>query len=242
MEINGSGKVIYITRHGHRYDWINPNWMDEYKKNHQSDPPLSMCGKQQAEALSLALSQDKNISHIFSSPFFRTLQTSHSIAEKLNIKIQVDHGLTEWILNNNSFPEFTEEYYLSITDRYTPEFKSTIPPVGSFENPSDLHRRCWKIVERVESELMNSTGNLVFVCHAASHIALARSFLRDKSFDFFPGPCCLTKFVRKDNKWILEANCDPTHLQEDLRTDTLYSAWRFPKDLQKEIEENLKVY
>jgi len=89
---------------------------------------------------------------------------------------------------------------------------------------------------------MDFGKNLVFVCHAASYIALARCFLRDKSCGLFPGPCSVTKLVREGDlkKWVLDRSCDVSHLEDELCRLPLYLPWGFSEDLQKEIDENFK--
>jgi len=233
-------QVIYITRHGHRLDWANPNWIEQTNnKYHPKDTPLSDDGHKQAEILSQIISQDKKITHIFSSPFNRTIKTSHPIAEKLNLKIYVDHGISEWLpVESNTEKLFSDEYFLSFSDRYCKEYKSTIPAIIGVEKSSDLHNRCWNFVKRVEAEFTDK-GNMVFVCHAASHIALVRAFLRDKTRDVFPGTCCLTKLVRNGDKWDVEVLCDDSHFDEHYRSPNMYLPWRFPEKDQLEINQNV---
>ena len=44
--------------------------------------------------------QAENISHIYCSPFLRTVQTANEVAKVLNLPIKVEHGLSEGLLKS----------------------------------------------------------------------------------------------------------------------------------------------
>lgn len=60
-----------------------------------SDPPLTAYGVRQAEQLATALAtiKDPPITRIYSSPFYRCLQTLQPFVEKSGLKVKGDNGL-----------------------------------------------------------------------------------------------------------------------------------------------------
>lgn len=83
-------ETIYVTRHGFRADWITPDFPSPTGLPH--DPPLADIGARQARELAAFLG-DKPIERIYSSPFYRCLQTTNEVAEKLDLDINVESGL-----------------------------------------------------------------------------------------------------------------------------------------------------
>jgi len=86
--------VVYIARHGARIDSKNPEWTARAKYPH--DPELSPLGHKQATLLAEHL-RDKGIRHIVSSPYLRARQTAQPLAALLNLPVQVEDGLCEWL-------------------------------------------------------------------------------------------------------------------------------------------------
>ncbi len=87
-------RILWLARHGHRLDFINTEWFN--LAYHRYDPPLSDLGWQQANTLADCLVQ-KNIQHIFASPFLRCIQTAHPVAQKIDLPIQIEPNLGEWL-------------------------------------------------------------------------------------------------------------------------------------------------
>jgi transcription factor C subunit 7 len=62
-----------------------------------SDPPLAAYGVAQARELAdYAAGLDPKIERIYSSPFYRCLETINPLAEKLDLHILCDNGIGEW--------------------------------------------------------------------------------------------------------------------------------------------------
>ncbi len=85
---------IWLVRHAHRLDFIQPEWFDTALFPY--DPPLSALGWQQSLEL-VAKLQNSHIQQIFTSPYLRTIQTAYPIAQSLGLSIQVEEGLREWL-------------------------------------------------------------------------------------------------------------------------------------------------
>jgi broad specificity phosphatase PhoE len=86
--------TVWLVRHAHRLDFIQPEWFETAPLPY--DPPLSALGWQQSLEL-VAKLQNSNIQQIFTSPYLRTIQTAYPIAQSLNLSIQVEEGLREWL-------------------------------------------------------------------------------------------------------------------------------------------------
>ncbi|MDF2963793.1 MAG: Phosphoglycerate mutase [Paenibacillus sp.] len=86
--------TIWLLRHGMRLNFEDENWIVSAKRPY--DSPLSQNGILQANETARFLI-NKKINHIFSSPFQRTLQTSNTIAEILQVPVHAEEGLSEWL-------------------------------------------------------------------------------------------------------------------------------------------------
>eukprot|EP01137_Pigoraptor_chileana_P007412 Opistho-2@52962 len=85
---------VWITRHGERMDSIDEDWEETAER--PWDPPLTDRGKEQARLTGVFL-RDEGVSHVFSSPFLRCLQTADEIAKVLNVPVMVENGLSEFM-------------------------------------------------------------------------------------------------------------------------------------------------
>ena len=91
---------IYLTRHGFRGQFNLDLSSKTYSTRIQSptgipnDPPLTAYGEQQAEQLGKwATTAHPPISKIYSSPFYRCLQTVAPTALRLRLPVHSDYGL-----------------------------------------------------------------------------------------------------------------------------------------------------
>jgi broad specificity phosphatase PhoE len=99
-------RAVVVIRHGERLDWNmrdrGENWIPTADR--PWDPPLTDQGREQANALGLALPKIletlnlPSIAAVYSSPFYRCRQTASELCasdDKLKVKVEV--GLTESI-------------------------------------------------------------------------------------------------------------------------------------------------
>jgi broad specificity phosphatase PhoE len=101
-------KNIYFARHGERFDWIDETWRETAER--RFDPPLSSYGLQQADELGQYVTTlQPRITHIYTSPYLRTVQTALQVAKQLNnnvssiddtTKIRVEPGFGEFYISN----------------------------------------------------------------------------------------------------------------------------------------------
>ncbi|KAL9597753.1 MAG: hypothetical protein Q9219_004947 [cf. Caloplaca sp. 3 TL-2023] len=202
-----------------------------------NDPPLAASGVLQSQELAAALTiLDPAIGCIFSSPFYRCLQTIQPAAEKLrkSATVRVDNGIGEWygvapfihpspashhLLATQFFPS------LNIDQSYTP----SLIPSSSGETIAQLHDRVANALDRIISHVdteTKETDTAMLICtHAATSIAIGRCLTgrmpENVDEEDFLAPCAgLTKFVRRKGEGAKES-------REDTRLD-----WRDGKGVQ----------
>lgn len=83
-------KEIWITRHGFREDWVTDK--PHLPTNLPNDPPLSQLGLEQAEELGACL-KDKGIQRVYSSPFYRVLQTVTPFVKATDTPLYIDNSM-----------------------------------------------------------------------------------------------------------------------------------------------------
>jgi transcription factor C subunit 7 len=83
-------KEIWVVRHGFREDWVNAN--PPLPTNLKNDPPLSDFGREQSQELKLFL-KDKHIDRIYSSPFYRVLETVYPLIEECDTPLYIDYAM-----------------------------------------------------------------------------------------------------------------------------------------------------
>mmetsp|Transcript_32946 Transcript_32946/g.79699 ORF Transcript_32946/g.79699 Transcript_32946/m.79699 type:complete len:289 (-) Transcript_32946:447-1313(-) len=135
-------KAVVVVRHGERLDYImrdrGENWIPTTDR--PWDPPLTENGKQQANALGMALPSMlktlnlPSIAAVYSSPFHRCRQTAAELcASDDKLKVQVELGLAESI-NQNWFRSWAIEG----TDGTWGYGKKECPDANDLD-PSKLH-------------------------------------------------------------------------------------------------------
>jgi len=209
--------VVYITRHGMRLDWAEPNW-HLASGDDPCDPPLSEEGLQQARELGEHLAGVGPLDYIFSSPFLRCVQTADAVAaaqEKRDAqrlhspKIFIEHALGEWDnsrrLNARTLPELKRLFprvdanYASFIQLAPEDDDDHLGRQGHAKGESvhHLHLRCERFVEFINGNaVFGASGKrILFVGHAASSSALYRAWLSDHAAPFSIATCSLSQLV-----------------------------------------------
>jgi broad specificity phosphatase PhoE len=129
------------------------------------------------------------------------------------VPIYIEHALGEWEDGKrisprttaelkSLFPRVDDEAYTSVVPPHPPGYDDGAGGDGARlgETVHELHRRCERFVEFVNGhEVFGAEGKrILFVGHAASTIAFYRAWVQDRTADFFPATCSLSKLVLLD--------------------------------------------
>lgn len=202
-------QTVWIARHGNRLDFVEPEWFNTAKRRY--DPPLYQDGFIQARELGQRL-KNENISHIFASPFLRTIQTANEIAAILDLPIKLEAGLSEWhnIAWMSEAPEIHPEDFLkSEYPRIDWSYESYILPRYP-ETKEDVNLR---IKNTVSQLLQDFSDDILLVGHGAS-VWGATVGLVPAHPPFDVALCSLTKIVGNGENWQTEFYGDTSHLSK----------------------------
>ncbi|KAK4689472.1 transcription factor C subunit 7, partial [Tremellales sp. Uapishka_1] len=202
-------EYIYICRHGFRSNWVDPS-IKTSPTGMSRDPPLAAYGEAQAERLAAFLSSAETLSpypvpeRVFSSPFYRCIQTAAPAAKVLGNKgVCLEHGVMEWqvwlwllgfcwadkaaqVLNRQTIVRPAPATVLSI------DHVNLLSRFDRYIDRADLLVESW--TSRVEE--MGYTSVVIFA-HAASVIALGRALTGDKTLHVSAGCASTSLYKRK---------------------------------------------
>ncbi len=204
-------QTVWIARHANRLDFVNPEWFNTAERPY--DPPLSDDGFVQAQQLAKRLAGE-SIAHIFASPFLRTVQTAHVVAEALDLPVKLESGLSEW-LNPEWFPAMPQrlspETLKALYPRIDLSYVSRVPALYPETDEACL-RRAGETARRLAAEFPE---DILLVGHGASVLGGAMELGGSAAQpDLKVSLCCLFKFARQGQKWVMELNGDTSHLSE----------------------------
>ncbi len=207
-------QVVWIARHGNRQDFVDPTWRTRAER--PFDPGLSEDGIVQARRLGERLAGE-GITHIFASPFLRTIQTAHYVAEEVGAPICVESGICEW-LNPEWFHEGPELYhpkdlvaqYPAINANYEPVFVPKYP-----ETSEEAYLRSGRVTRELAERY---AGAILLIGHAVSVTGGAQGLVHDIGI-FECALCSVVKAVREEDRWIAELCGDVSHLEESIGAD-----------------------
>ncbi|WP_066379800.1 MULTISPECIES: histidine phosphatase family protein [unclassified Anabaena] len=205
-------QIIWIARHANRLDFVNPDWFLTAERRY--DPPLSEDGFIQAKQLARRL-KDEKITHIFASPFLRTVQTANAVAEVLDLPIKLETGLSEW-LNPEWMTEEPEklstpalaELFPRIDTSYTPRIAAKYP-----ETHEQVRARSGQTARCLANEFF--PHDILLVAHGASVLGGAMGLVGEiAKSEVKASLCSVVKVVRRDPEWLLELKGDTSHLTQ----------------------------
>eukprot|EP01103_Thecamoeba_quadrilineata_P017926 TRINITY_DN6577_c0_g1_i1.p1 TRINITY_DN6577_c0_g1~~TRINITY_DN6577_c0_g1_i1.p1 ORF type:complete len:261 (+),score=27.90 TRINITY_DN6577_c0_g1_i1:80-784(+) len=218
---------IWVVRHGYREDWVNKD--PPLPTGLKNDPPISAVGRSQAKELAVYL-KDKSIDRIYSSPFYRVLETVYPFVEESNTPLFVDYTMTEWYgaahghyLPCASLDELKKLFpLLNIQDH-----KSVIPLPEGTETAQECHVRVKKgldlLIGKLDAET-NPPRRILLSGHAASAICATRGLLKDARYPVRCGVCSISHLVRQqDRTWKIVSNGDCSHLSEEEQRHWMFS-------------------
>lgn len=211
-------RVVWLARHGNRQDFVDPDWPKTAERPH--DPGLSPDGIEQARKLGQRLSGE-DIDYLFASPFLRTVETAHYVAEELDQPIFLEPGIGEW-LNPEWFSAQPEKLtYETLAERF-PRIDLAYTPHHTPRYPETKERALERAAETARALADSYDGALLLVGHGASVSGIAGGLAADAgAFDC--ALCSLFKLTRRDAKspWTMRLCADVSHLDESLAADRL---------------------
>ncbi len=209
-------RTIWLARHGNRQDFVDADWAETAEQPY--DPGLSEDGLEQAQRLARRLAET-GIDRIVASPFLRTLETAHAVAEALDRFVLLEPGLSEW-LNAEWFeerPALLDPAALAARfERVDPSYRPCLTP--SFpETHAAMLERTARAVRCVVSR-SSGARELLLVGHSAT---LEGAFLalvgKDAKYEGCP-LAGLTKLVRDGDAWQIVLQNDTAHLDSAATT------------------------
>ncbi|KXN89984.1 Transcription factor tau 55 kDa subunit [Leucoagaricus sp. SymC.cos] len=171
------------------------------------DPPLAAYGEAQAKELAsyfLSLPEDERPTAIFSSPYYRCLQTSQPTAQALNTPLYVEHGLSEWyspiVPGTGLHPRPGSAASLqTFFPEIDPSWISVWYPTQKGEDVSEVHDRTdgflSVFIPQVEKIFEGKHKRVLLVSHAAPAITLVRSLVVNRELPLRVGCCSLSELV-----------------------------------------------
>lgn len=218
--------TIYIARHGYRSNWLPEGPYPKPLTGIDDDVPLAAHGVDQAKELAEYIATlETKPEIIFSSPFYRCLQTSEPIKNKLDIPLYVDKGVGEWYKpNRETIPKPATIPVLNdlFNDMITDNWEASTTPSGKGENREQIFDRCrvfWgKFISNLEKKFPNVKCILI-VTHAAVKAALGMNLLK------FPD--AITP-IDGEGTFIRNASCsiDKFELDKDSNEDFYDKEWK----------------
>ncbi|KAJ5774951.1 hypothetical protein N7457_009847 [Penicillium paradoxum] len=183
--------TIYLTRHGHRLSWSIDFRTGTYKSQfptptgNPADPALTSHGVRQSHELAAHIAAPQfhpKPFRIYSSPFYRCLQTIQPSVEELKrisassesqqdgqlgsidrhaeLDVRIENGLGEWFGATNFFdhpphptPETMSTHFPTLLQESNPPYKPLLIPSRRGETITQLHNRVAIALEGIIAEI-----------------------------------------------------------------------------------------
>ncbi|CAN8062101.1 unnamed protein product [Agarophyton chilense] len=188
-----AASTVYVARHGERIDHVDKSWKQTAERPH--DPFLTENGIQQAHHLGKHL-QSKQLTHIFASPFFRTVQTANQVSNVTGLPIKVEPGLSEW-LHPAWFPSTPTMLSVKALKQQFPSIDISHEPMLLPDYPETRDRVIWRSKRIAQLLASKYSGNILLVAHGMTCEFIARG-LTDAGPRPYIAYCSLQTCVRAD--------------------------------------------
>lgn len=204
-------QTIWIARHANRLDFVNPDWFLTAELPY--DPPLSDDGLVQAQQLAQRL-KGESITHIFASPFLRTVQTANQVAEVLDLPIKLESGLSEW-LNPAWMKTAPERLSIEALAELFPRIVTGYSSRVIAEYPETGETALSRAGETARLLANEFPEDILLVAHGASVLGATMGLVGGiAKTEVNAALCCLVKIVRQEQEWVMELNGDTSHLSQ----------------------------
>lgn len=162
-------QTLWIVRHGNREDFGNPSWAKSAQRPY--DPALSADGERQAQEAGNSL-RGQRVHRIFASPFLRTIQTAHHIANAVDLAVALEPGIGEVLPSAQEMPALLPP---DVRQQLFARLDLSYHPIAALAYPEDEatgHRRSGQTVQQLADAFPQD--NLLFVTHASPVIGIVR--------------------------------------------------------------------
>jgi broad specificity phosphatase PhoE len=192
-------QTLWLVRHGHRLDFIQPEWFDTAV--YPYDPPLSSEGFDRAISLAQEFRQ-VSIDRIYTSPFLRTIQTADPLARLLQLPIRLEWGLCEWLCQywTSGFPETNPaEDLMQCYPNIDVSYQSLVMPCYP-ETAEELDARILNIAYKL---MQGNCQNILAIAHKGSVLGIAAALTGKDDWKTYDLPCGgIIKLVGNDGRWL----------------------------------------
>lgn len=211
--------TLWLARHANREDFVDPDWAKTAERPH--DPGLSDDGIAQARKLARRLAE-ASITHVYASPFLRTVHTAHVAARALDRPLVLEPGLAEW-MNPSWFdappdllaPEVLSARFPAVRPATSPCARPTFP-----ESKAEAFARAGAAA-RCLAERHAEGDAVLLVGHGASVYGALRGLVNDAADTGCP-LASVTKLVRKQDEWHIALRNDTSHLDQFAAADRFH--------------------
>ncbi|CCF56750.1 hypothetical protein KAFR_0B04530 [Kazachstania africana CBS 2517] len=245
-------ETIYIARHGYRSNWLPYGPYPAPPTGIDSDVPLAEHGRDQAVELANFIKTLENKPEIiFTSPFYRCLETSEPIQEALNVPIYTDRGIGEWYKPDRDIIPVpaTDKQLLKFFPWINVNWEDTLIPSDKGETEADVFDRCSeflpKFIKRLESTFPK-VSTILLVTHAATKAALGMNLLKfpnarvpidGKGTVIRNASCSLDEYTRvNDDTWDIVMNGNTLFLKNGEEMN-----WSFMNLLEAGSDADIKA-
>ena len=193
-------QTLWLVRHAHRLDFVQPEWFD--KAIYPYDPPLSTQGCDRSLELATAFSEVK-IERIFTSPFLRTIQTADPLARLLQLPIQLEWGLCEWLCQDWTLglPQTTPvdelmRCYPNIVASYQSQVMPRYP-----ETITELDARIAMIADKL---IQCNDRDMLAIAHKGSVLGIVAALTGDLNWKTYDLACggVIKLVCNEDGRWL----------------------------------------
>ena len=149
------------------------------------ESPLLDVGHINAEQICNTM-ESYNITKIFSSPFLRTIQTSHYYSKKHNIPINIDYSLCEFVDTDDKHKMYSSNNYIIPHEwKNTYNINTTNMIKNTFNNDENINMcitRIYEFLNHIENKYGKTNENILLVTHMSIVniiLAITNSILND---------------------------------------------------------------
>jgi broad specificity phosphatase PhoE len=208
--------TLWLTRHGNREDFVDPFWVDTALRRH--DPGLSPDGVEQARRVGVRL-RHEGIRRIFASPFLRTVESAHYIAEAIEAPIFLEPGVGE-LLFADWFDEMPQPLPFEELRARFPRLEPGHEPVHVPRFPETIEQAFRRSAETAEGLVARYAGPILIVGHGASVTGIVRGLVPTAE----TVECALSSVFKlvRETSWHAALCGDVSHLDEKLAADRFH--------------------